>query len=456
MSSEQARGRLGFRLTVALAIAALSLAVVGLTVANVAQGPRLLGVEVNPRAAVERAGQLLLLQIDQPLTGGGPRQVSVTPEVPVEVASRDATVEVRFVGALQYATEYRVSAEVTSAATGAGSTISHSFRTPSPEVYILQRNGSLDDETPDHIVRTTVGTAERTVVYSAARIQDFAVSGPSLAVITQDAESAGTLAVAPVNGSGPWKTLSADSVVSQLHASEANGVFGFVLEPLSGPAKDQTQLHLYDPAVGDQLTGVVGLDGKPLAPQSWAFVPGTRTIVVQTADALFFLIDSVTGSVKPLGGYSGMHGFVNGTPTLILQNGGRYVAFDLAAGKRTDIPLGDLVRSAVVYQLRALGDDRYVSLVAQLEDGALRFSIVTIAQGRFKSIYAPEPADSLIPTVCLSPNGQLMAVEEVPPGAETDGYDVLPGYRKSRVVIIDSATGNYQGEEDGFGADWCQ
>ena len=150
-----------------------------------------------------------------------------------------------------------------------------------------------------------------------------------------------------------------------------------------------------------------------------------------------------------------MHGFVNGTPTLILESGGRYVAFDLSAGRRTDIPLGDLAKSAVVYQLLALPDDRYVSLVARFEDGALRFSIVAIVNGTFRTIYAPDPADSGIPTVCLSPNGQLLAVEEVPPGTETDGYDVLPGYRTSRVVVIDSSTGGPQGEEDGFGADWC-
>jgi hypothetical protein len=151
MPSERERRRLGFRQTVALAIAALSVAVVGLTLANIAKGPRLLGVQVNPRAAVEQAGQLLILQTDQVLTGVEPRRVSVAPAVPVEVSPRGATVEVRFVGALRYSTEYRVSAAVTSAATGAGTTIVHSFRTPPAEIYVLQRHGSAAEETTDHI-----------------------------------------------------------------------------------------------------------------------------------------------------------------------------------------------------------------------------------------------------------------------------------------------------------------
>jgi hypothetical protein len=61
----------------------------------------------------------------------------------------------------------------------------------------------------------------------------------------------------------------------------------------------------------------------------------------------------------------------------------------------------------------------------------------------------------MIATVCLSPNGQLLAVEVVPPGTETDGYEVVPGYRKSRVIVIDSSTGSVQGDEAGFGASWC-
>jgi hypothetical protein len=458
MSSERPRTRLGFRQTVVLAITVLSLAVVGLTLANIAQGPRLLGAELNTAAAVQRAGQLLVLRADQPLTGVEPGQVSVAPAVPVEVSWQGATVEVRFLNTLEYATEYHVSVAVTSAATRASSMLTHSFRTPSAEVYVLQRNGPAGEETADQIVRAVLGATDRAVVYTAERIQEFAVAGSSLAVVTQDGTSAGagTLTVGPVSGSGAWKTLAADSVITQLQASKAaNGVFGFVLRPLSGPDKDQTQLHIYDPAAGDQPTAVLGLDGKPLDPESWAFVPGTRAIVAQTSDALFFLIDTVTGSVKTLGGHSAMHGFVRGSQTMIFEDQGRYTAFDLTSGQRTEIPLGDLSKSALVYQLLALPDAGYVSLVARLEDEQLRFSIVVLGQEESRTIYEPEPADSTIPLVCLSPNGQFLAVEAVPPGNETDGYDVLPGYRKSRVVVIDSATGNYQGEEPGFHPDWC-
>jgi hypothetical protein len=73
-----------------------------------------------------------------------------------------------------------------------------------------------------------------------------------------------------------------------------------------------------------------------------------------------------------------------------------------ATGK---LNLGDLSNSALVYQLLALPDAGYVSLVAQLEDEQLRFSIVVLGQEESRTIYEPEPADSTIPLVCLSPNG---------------------------------------------------
>jgi hypothetical protein len=151
-----------------------------------------------------------------------------------------------------------------------------------------------------------------------------------------------------------------------------------------------------------------------------------------------------------------MHGFVNGTATLILEHGGRYVTLDLTAGTRAEIPLGNLVQSAVIYQLLPLPDDRYAGLVGRLENGEVRLSIESVGAGTSKRIYAPNPADTTIPIVCPSPNGQLLAVQEVPAGAETDGYDVIPGHLRSRVVVIDSSTGNVQGDEAGFGADWCR
>jgi hypothetical protein len=65
MSSNRAKGQHNFRLTAAVTIGALVLAVIGLTLANAVQGPRLLDALINPGAAVESAGERLVLRVDQ-------------------------------------------------------------------------------------------------------------------------------------------------------------------------------------------------------------------------------------------------------------------------------------------------------------------------------------------------------------------------------------------------------
>ena len=91
MSSEPAAvapagGQRRFWLTVAVTIAALVLATVGLTVANAVQGPRLVSADVNPRTAVERAGQRLILRLDQAVAEVSVTDIAVTPAVPVRSA----------------------------------------------------------------------------------------------------------------------------------------------------------------------------------------------------------------------------------------------------------------------------------------------------------------------------------------------------------------------------------
>ena len=65
MSSDRSKRQDRFRLTAAVTIGALLLAAVGLTVANTLQGPRLLDVQINAGAAVEGAGERLVLRVDQ-------------------------------------------------------------------------------------------------------------------------------------------------------------------------------------------------------------------------------------------------------------------------------------------------------------------------------------------------------------------------------------------------------
>ena len=146
MFSDPSKRQHRFRLTAAVTIGVLLLAAVGLTVANTVQGPRLLDAQIDPGAAVEGAGERLVLRVDQTVANVTADQVSVTPIVPVEPRSDGAALILRFGDTLRYATSYEIVAKVRSATTGASSTLRYSFRTPDGAFYVLQRAASSADD----------------------------------------------------------------------------------------------------------------------------------------------------------------------------------------------------------------------------------------------------------------------------------------------------------------------
>jgi hypothetical protein len=442
-----------FRLTAAVTIGALLLAALGLTVANSVQGPRLLEAQINPAAAVEGAGERLVLRVDQTVADLTADQVTVSPTVPVEPTSDRAALTLRFGDSLKYGTTYQIVAQVRSATTGASSTLTYSFRTPDGAFYALQRAASGADA-PDQIVRKSIDSTEQLVVRSQPRIEQYAVADPTIAVVTSDDAGAGTLTVGPIDGSKPAQTLADNSDISQLKSSGPGGLLGFVLTPLSDPELTRVgQLHLYDPVAGGKLIRVSGLDGKPLDPLDWAFVPGTTSIVVQMGDESFYLIDPLNRTpIQPLGGHSTMYGFVPGSTTLIVEDSEGYQAIDLATGKTSELPAIDLPEAASLHQLLPLGGERrYVGLMAAEADSLVRYSVVVINDGNVRQIYAEDP-DREIQSICLSPNSQYLAVAKLARDADTNPDS--PGFA-NKTELVDIATGRTHQTVAGSDINWC-
>ena len=436
-----------------MTIGALLLAAAGLTVANAVQGPRLLDAQINPAAAVDGAGARLVLRIDQTIAHLTPDQVSVTPSVPVETKSDGAALILRFGDSLRYATTYQILAKVRSATTGASSTLKYSFGTPEGAFYALQHPTSkADGNAPTQIVRSFVGSTEQQVVRKQPHIEQYAVADPAIAVVTSDTDGAGVLTVGPIDGSEPSQTLAENSEISQLKSSGPSGLFGFVVTPLSD--SDQAgdgQFNLYDP-VARKLITVSGLDGKPLYPLDWAFVPGTTSIVAQTDDASLYLIDAVNGTPpRPLGGHSRMYGFVPGSPTLIVEDSGDYKAIDLARGNTSTLPALEVPDSAAIQQLVPLAAERgYVGWVATQDGASL---ILVMSDGHSRQIYAedPDPTGG-IQSICLSPNGQYVAVARIPRDAATNPDS--SGFANT-TELVDTTTGRTDQEVAGSNINWC-
>jgi hypothetical protein len=204
--------------------------------------------------------------------------------------------------------------------------------------------------------------------------------------------------------------------------------------------------------VAAKLITVSGFDGKPVEPLDWAFVPGTTSIVAQTADNSFYLIDPFKGRpTQPLGGHSRMYGFVPGSTTLIVDDNGAYKAIDLATGNTSTVSALDLPNAAGLQQLLPLGGDRgYVGWVATEDGGA---SVVVINDGNVRQIYAedPDPVGG-IQSVCLSPNGQYLAVAKLPRDAATNPDS--SGFA-NRTEFVDIATGQIEPDVGGSDINWC-
>ena len=453
MFSDPSKRQHRFRLTAAVTIGALLLAALGLTVANSVQGPRLLDAQIDPRSTVEGDGDRLVLRVDQTVADLTADQVRVTPVVPVEPKSDGADLILRFGDSLRYATTYEIVAQVQSATTGAASTLRYSFQTPDGAFYILQRAASnAGTDAPDQIIRSVIGSTDQRVVRSQPRIEQFAVADPTIALVTSDAAGAGTLTVGPLDGSKPTQTIADNSDISQLKASGPSGLLGFVLFPLGdADAAGGGQLHLYDPVIG-KLIKVFGFDGKPMEPLEWAFVPGTTSIVAQTADNSFYLIDPLNGTpTQALGSHSRMYGFVPGSTTLIVDDNGDYKAIDLATGNTSTLAAIDLPEAAGLQQLLPLGGDRgYVGWVPTEDGGA---SVVVINDGSVRQIYAedPDPVGG-IESVCLSPNGQYLAVAKLPRDAATNPDS--SGFA-NRTEFVDTATGRTDHDVAGSEVNWC-
>jgi hypothetical protein len=395
----------------------------------------------------------LVLRVDQTVAEPTADQVTVTPTVPVEPTSDGAALSLRFADSLSYATTYQIVAKVQSATTGASSTLTYSFRTPDGAFYILRRPASnADTDAPDQIVHHVIGSTEQRVVRSQPRIEQYAVAGPAIAVVTSDAAGSSTLTVGPVDGSEPTQTLADNSDISQLKSSGPSGLLGFVLTPLNDPdLGGGGQFHLYDPVRG-KLIALSGFDGKPLEPLDWAFVPSTTSIVAQTADNAFYLIEPLNGRpTQPLGGHSRMYGFVPGSTTLIVDDNGDYKAIDLATGNTSTVPALDLPEAADLQQLLPLGGDRgYVGWVATQAGAA---SVVVINDGNVRQIYAEEP-DPVggIQNICLSPNGQYLAVAKLPRDAATNPDS--SGFA-NKTEFVDTATGRTDHDVAGSQVNWC-
>lgn len=453
-----------YRRLLVIVFTVLLLTAGSLTAFSAVQGPRLRGAQLNDSSLVERVGQRIILDTTQILAQKSAAGVTVDPAADFETVITGSQMTLRFSGILEYNQDYviRVPA-ATGAATGASSSLEYRFSTSDTSVYALFRHPDDSAESrDDEILKMPLSAGGPEAVFSAARIQEFAVFPQMLAVAILNDDDTNNIVLSAGGGITSNVALPRPGVVTQLHSSGASNILGFTFSDPGLDGKDRNILYFLDLTGTGVPQPVLGLDGQPLSVSDWTFVPGTTSIIAQSsADRSLFLVDlTKTELPTPLGQHATLRGFVPGTTTLIVEDPGQISTINLSTGTVETLTLPEPTSKPGEYpgQLVILDQSHaYAQVYSSYDLNAKTLTsvvAVTDASGT-KILYTPASKETRIGAVCLSPNGQYLAVETTSPEGILDLYPHVMSYTATQVSYIDVKTGESQRGLNGFLPDWC-
>ena len=444
-----------FPRTFTAVVVVLALLCGGFAALGYVQGPKLSSAQIDTDQVTERSGQQLRLFANQPLAAVTPDDVTITPAAAFSVTTSGAVVAVEFEQPLLYAAHYVVEVDgVTSEFDDQGSTLSYEFTTGSPPLYYLDRG-----ETTDDIVRTVVKGTERTVVYSAPRIQEFALLGTTAAVSADAGDGTSTLSLVSFDDGGVEPiTLPAPGSIENLHAADDGVTIGFTLSTADGTYDDT--LMTLDFEAGRDVLPVKALDGTSLAVSNWFFIPGGVTLAAQnSADGGVLMVDTSTGGVTPLGAFSSLESLSTDATRLGVTNPFGPVALSIADLSDTEFapsPIDGVRPFAGEFQLMR-GND-LVQHVVLVDYSANAFENLLVADDgeNSRQIFRTKDDAGSIGDFSVSPNDQYVAVEVVPNVATSvsDGYPVNDRSTSVTTIVIDIATGAQVKSVAGLGLQW--
>ena len=461
-----------FRRTLAALLTGLIVLCLALVAVNLLNGPRLTGSDVDTSAVVTAANQRLVLETNQQLTEVSADQVTVSPAGAVDVQTRNDSIVIVFPQPLAYDTEYTVAvSDVTGPFADRSSDLAVSFRTDEAPLYLLSRSPAQAGEStkaPDRIVRTTVGSAETAVAFSAPYIQSFVPVGDELVVVTVTDDLSNALSLVDRDGRAAELTLPGTGTVHDLQASPSSSTVGFRFSSAAGAGGhvyDNT-LFLLDLTRGTVDT-VAGLDGEPVQAIAWGFMADRPEVVAQLFDTTLLLIDprAAADTVPiPIGQFPNLNAFApDGLRIAVSDQDSQYI-LDLSTGAEAAIVPQDVAGTTpYTAELRFLtGGEGYVQRVAEFDQGTgrVRQSLILVtgdpAAPTTRVVYEPVLPNETIVGFTISPNDQYLAIQTVPNSQAQvpDGYPVDPQATTATTLFVDLATGAISRSIVGIGATW--
>ncbi|RFA16785.1 hypothetical protein B7R21_01320 [Subtercola boreus] len=410
-------------------IAVFTLLAAGLVALNLTQGPRLTTAQMNVQTSVERAGQRLLLQANEVIAPVSDAQVSVSPAATVKTTTNQTSIQVEFGSVLAYNTTYTVTATgVRSASQNATSTFTYSFTTPDAVVSYLVPGSTTGvgaaggAATDDRIVRASLTGETSDTVFSAPEIRRFTTIGSKLVVATPDTDGYDLLDIVSPDGSAapiPVQ-LAGPGTVTGLASSVKSNLFGYTYRAAPSPfyPTSADQLYIYDTTLGQAYSiPVTGPDHELLDVKSWAFLPGTTSLVVQRPDGALFLVDALglldgSSAAVQVGAVDDMLGFLPNTKSLVTASGGSAATIDFAQpGTPVTAPFA-LAGAAVgaANGASTLLPEPLDSTGAVVAPGPGATSLQKVDGTGSETLFSA-PAGTTIIRYCLSANGRYAVAE---------------------------------------------
>jgi hypothetical protein len=397
----------------------------------------------------------LRLFANQPLAEIAADDVTVTPAADFTVTTSGAVVAVQFEAPLAYGAHYVVEVDgVTSQVEDRASTMRYEFSTGSPPIYYLDRGDTTDD-----IVRTAPTGNERTVVYTAPRIQQFALLGTAAVVTTELDDGTSALSLVSFDDGGVEPiTLPAEGVIDSLDSASDGVTVAFTLSTADG-AYDDTLLKL-NFEQGRDIVPVPALDGSPLIVDNWFFVPGGVTLAAHDErDDGVVLVDTSTDQVTPLGTFTSLDSVSTDATRLGVTNPFGPVSLSMADLTETEFapsPVDGVTPYPGDFQL--MRGDSLVQhvVVADYDTNSFENLFVYDDGARSRELFRTIDNAGSIGRIRVSPNDQYAAVEVVPNVASSvdDGRRVEPRSTDITTVFVDISSGAVVKSVAGFDVAW--
>lgn len=423
------------------------------------QGPKLAAAQINVEQAVKDPNTQLRLFANQAIAEVKPDQVRISPAVPFSVSRTDDVLVIQFEERLAHDTEYTVEVQaIRSLYRDVESTFEHKFATKPAIVHYLDRADPASATGEDSIVRVSLDGGVQEDVFTAPRIQEFAMVGDVIAVTTAD--DAGRVSLSLVNpADGVTDQLDLPAEVSSITELQSNSDGTFLV--FSAAPSEEKLLFAVDLNDSRQPTAVLGIDGTPVQHLDWLLLPDSNEVIVQAPNESILRIDLTgTAPVEPIGQYAGLESVSLDGSQLVVRDIFGLISLTLADRQEERFAASPLFEvEPQVGDVVLIGENlARVQKVAIFDEASGRFSsFVALDRDGESQALLENPAQlGSLGDFSVSPNGQYLAATVVPNVAASvsDQYPVRSNSTSVTTVIVDIESGRIRGSMTGFQLDW--